>query len=137
MPVVFIEENGQGKLAIDGIKLLASLNVDIEVVTSEEICDKLLALSNEERIELFNSCLVEPASIYPFEEKSKEYYESIFSHKLLKEEYNPFKPMEPYFCRPPETIKKELKYEKNPMKKKQLNRELNDSIKYFKYGRIF
>ena len=32
-------------------------------------------------------------------------------------------------CRPPETIKKDIKHEKNPMRLKQLNQELNKSYK--------
>lgn len=42
----------------------------------------------------------------------------------------------PDLPRPPAEIKKEIKYEKNPMRLKQLNRELNESYKtYRKKGR--
>lgn len=34
--------------------------------------------------------------------------------------------------RPPEEIKKQIKYEKNPMRLKQLNRELNESYKVYR-----
>lgn len=34
--------------------------------------------------------------------------------------------------RPPVEIKKELKHEKNPMRRKQLNRELTESYKHYK-----
>ena len=37
--------------------------------------------------------------------------------------------------RPPEEIKKDIKYEKNPMRLKQLNRELNESYKVYKRKR--
>ena len=38
-------------------------------------------------------------------------------------------------CRPPETIKKDIKHEKNPMKLKQLNQELNKSYKIYRTRR--
>lgn len=38
----------------------------------------------------------------------------------------------PAFIRSPEEIKKQIKYEKNPMRLKQLNRELNDSYKMYR-----
>ena len=34
--------------------------------------------------------------------------------------------------RPPEEIKRDIKYEKNPMRLKQLNQELNISYKFYK-----
>ena len=37
--------------------------------------------------------------------------------------------------RPPEEIKKDIKYEKNPMRLKQLNKELNESYKAYKRKR--
>ena len=37
-----------------------------------------------------------------------------------------------YNIRPPEEIKKQIKYEKNPMRLKQLNKELNDSYKFYR-----
>ena len=39
---------------------------------------------------------------------------------------------ETYNVRPPEEIKKQIKHEKNPMRLKQLNRELNDSYKVYR-----
>lgn len=41
---------------------------------------------------------------------------------------------EVYMCRPPVEIKKELKRERNPMRIKQLNKELNESYKT--YGKV-
>ena len=38
-------------------------------------------------------------------------------------------------CRPPEAIKKDIKHEKNPMRLKQLNRELNKSYKIYRTRR--
>ena len=38
-------------------------------------------------------------------------------------------------CRPPETIKKDIKHEKNPMRLKQLNQELNKSYKIYQTRR--
>lgn len=38
-------------------------------------------------------------------------------------------------CRPPETIKKDIKHEKNPMRLKQLNQELNKSYKIYRTRR--
>ena len=38
-------------------------------------------------------------------------------------------------CRPPETIKKYIKHEKNPMRLKQLNQELNKSYKIYRTRR--
>ncbi len=38
-------------------------------------------------------------------------------------------------CRPPETIKKDIKHEKNPMRLKQLNQELNRSYKIYRTRR--
>ena len=38
-------------------------------------------------------------------------------------------------CRPPETIKKDIKHEKNPMRLKQLNQELNKSYKTYRTRR--
>ena len=38
-------------------------------------------------------------------------------------------------CRPPETIKKDIKHEKNPMRLKQLNKELNKSYKIYRTRR--
>ena len=40
-----------------------------------------------------------------------------------------------YSCRPPETIKKDIKHEKNPMRLKQLNQELNKSYKIYRTRR--
>lgn len=37
--------------------------------------------------------------------------------------------------RPPSEIKKELKHEKNPMRRKQLNRELNESYRVYRRKR--
>lgn len=37
-----------------------------------------------------------------------------------------------YKYRPPEEIKRDIKHEKNPMRLKQLNQELNESYKYYK-----
>ena len=34
--------------------------------------------------------------------------------------------------RPPEEIRRDIKHEKNPMRLKQLNQELNESYKYYK-----
>ncbi len=42
---------------------------------------------------------------------------------------------EMYYVRPPEKIKKQIKHEKNPMRLKQLNRELNDSYKVYRKKR--
>lgn len=38
--------------------------------------------------------------------------------------------------RPPEEIKRDIKYERNPMRLKQLNRELNASYKYYKRNEV-
>ena len=38
-------------------------------------------------------------------------------------------------CRPPKTIKKDIKHEKNPMRLKQLNQELNKSYKIYRTRR--
>ena len=38
-------------------------------------------------------------------------------------------------CRPPETIKRDIKHEKNPMRLRQLNQELNMSYKFYKGGK--
>ena len=38
-------------------------------------------------------------------------------------------------CRPPEAIKKDIKHEKNPMRLKQLNQELNKSYKIYRTRR--
>lgn len=38
-------------------------------------------------------------------------------------------------CRQPETIKKDIKHEKNPMRLKQLNQELNKSYKIYRTRR--
>ena len=38
-------------------------------------------------------------------------------------------------CRTPETIKKDIKHEKNPMRLKQLNQELNKSYKIYRTRR--
>ena len=38
-------------------------------------------------------------------------------------------------CRPPEMIKKDIKHEKNPMRLKQLNQELNKSYKIYRTRR--
>lgn len=38
-------------------------------------------------------------------------------------------------CRPQETIKKDIKHEKNPMRLKQLNQELNKSYKIYRTRR--
>lgn len=44
-----------------------------------------------------------------------------------------FKNLEEIWCvRPPAEIKKELKHEKNPMRRKQLNRELTESCRWYK-----
>ena len=37
-----------------------------------------------------------------------------------------------YLPRPPAEIKKDIKYERNPMRLKQLNKELNESCKFYK-----
>lgn len=39
---------------------------------------------------------------------------------------------EMYYVRTPEEIKKQIKHEKNPMRLKQLNRELNESYKVYR-----
>ena len=38
-------------------------------------------------------------------------------------------------CRQPQAIKKDIKHEKNPMRLKQLNKELNKSYKIYRGGR--
>lgn len=38
----------------------------------------------------------------------------------------------PDMPRPPAEIKKDIKYERNPMRLKQLNKELNESYKFYK-----
>lgn len=56
--------------------------------------------------------------------------------ELIKKLQEDFQPLEmiskTYNIRPPEEIKKQIKYEKNPMRLKQLNRELNESYKVYR-----
>ena len=42
---------------------------------------------------------------------------------------------QPLKYRTPETIKRDIKHEKNPMRLKQLNQELNASYKFYKGGK--
>ena len=42
---------------------------------------------------------------------------------------------QPLKYRTPETIKRDIKHEKNPMRLKQLNQELNMSYKFYKGGK--
>ena len=69
-----------------------------------------------------------------FDAKLKEFYNEIYSK--LKKLYDPLtRFISVYSCRTPETIKKDIKHEKNPMRLKQLNQELNKSYKIYRIRR--
>lgn len=74
---------------------------------------------NEEELKkpLMNCCAVENDAL---EESIRELKEVV---------------LEMCYVRPPEEIKKEIKHEKNPMRLKQLNRELNESYKVYRKKR--
>lgn len=55
--------------------------------------------------------------------------------EIIRELQENLPTFEMYEVRPPEEIKKQIKYEKNPMRLKQLNRELNDSYKVYRKKR--
>ena len=71
--------------------------------------------------------------------KLKEFYNELYSK--LKKLYDPMTRFisvdlsAKASCRPPETIKKDIKHEKNPMRLKQLNQELNKSYKIYRTRR--
>ena len=82
--------------------------------------------------------------------KLNEFYHLIINYKnmtdkelysKLKKLYEPMKRLisvdlpAKASCRPPETIKKDIKHEKNPMRLKQLNQELNKSYKIYRTRR--
>ena len=57
-------------------------------------------------------------------------YKELYSK--LKKLYDPMtRFISVYLCRTPEIIKKDIKHEKNPMRLKQLNQELNKSYKIY------
>lgn len=134
---VLISGEGNGKsLVINGKKLLEKLGLDENNLTSEMVAEKLLQLTNEEREALFFECSVcsridllkmldaEVEIVSPF---------PILDEKILKfNQEELFLPYEDYFERTPEVIKKELKYEKNPMRIRQLNQELTAAYKSLK-----
>ena len=57
------------------------------------------------------------------DEIMRKLQESLSTYQMLTELY---------YVRTPEEIKKQIKHEKNPMRLKQLNRELNESYKVYK-----
>ena len=85
--------------------------------------------------------------------KLKEFYHLIFNfmnmtdkelYSKLKKLYDSYDSLTRFIsvdlpaktlCRPPETIKKDIKHEKNPMRLKQLNQELNKSYKIYRTRR--
>ena len=84
------------------------------------------------------------------DDKLNEFYHLIINHKYMtdKEIYSElqklYEPMIRFISvdlpakasyRPPETIKKDIKHEKNPMRLKQLNQELNKSYKIYRTRR--
>lgn len=71
---------------------------------------------------------------YKFEIIEDPIVEALKSMKKLELVLKPFydKAVLALECRPPEEIKRDIKYEKNPMRLKQLNQELNASYKFYK-----
>ena len=121
---------GEAKVAIDGKRFLDLLNLDEKIVTAEDISEKLLSLSDEERAKIFNECIVEDSEAFEILNRTKKDYEDIFSMPSNDE----FFYHDNLGYRPPSEIKKELKYEKNPMRIKQLQKELNNSLVCLKRG---
>lgn len=64
-------------------------------------------------------------------ESFAEYVEQIIESLVLRAEALEYLD-EVWNVRPPSEIKKELKHEKNPMRRKQLNRELNESYRLYR-----
>ena len=133
---IFGGSNGEKKLVIDAVKFIAELGLNIETLTAEDIKDSLMKLSEEEREELFTKCSIF-SDYFDLVEKSRSTLLAEGCFRLVDEERNYFDIIdrEKRHIRVPEEIKKDLKYEKNPMRKKQLNKELTESYRYFKYRR--
>lgn len=133
---VLASGNGRSNcFVIDGMKFLMELGFTEENVTAEAVAEALFNLSEEERNNLFSKCNITS------ERELLKYFgnEVIINKPLLLPEifdtqefrdYTPFE--EKYFERTPEVIKKELKYEKNPMRIKQLNQELTAAYRSLK-----
>lgn len=133
---VLASGNGRSNcFVIDGMKFLMELGFTEENVTAEAVAEALFNLSEEERNNLFSKCNITS------ERELLKYFgnEVIINKPLLLPEifdtqefrdYTPFE--EKYFERTPEAIKKELKYEKNPMRIKQLNQELTAAYRSLK-----
>ena len=122
------------KLLIDGDKFLKNLGLDSKIkLESFDISEKLLEMDEEKRKELFNSCIIKETEVslkgrfFNTEEILKN--EEKKNHEFKKDLNKEFKNLS---VRTPEEIKRELKYCKNYIRRKQLNKELTISYKYFK-----
>lgn len=69
---------------------------------------------------LMDCCVVVTDAL---DELIRKLQESLQTFEMLSEIYD---------VRPPEEIKKQIKHEKNPMRLKQLNQELNESYKVYR-----
>jgi len=100
---------------IDGKKFLAKIGCSESNVTAELVRDLLFVMSDSEREDLFAECTVitreEPCMFLDIKKSCIE--------------------IGNYHFYSPVDIKKRLKYCKNPMERKNLQRELNDAYKKY------
>ena len=125
--------NGEQKLVIDAMKLITKLGLEIETLTAEDVRNALINLSEEERENLFTECSIFN-NYFDIEKASRPTLLTENCFKMPKERdiYEIFERNHP-IPRVPAEIRKDLRYEKNPMRKTQLNQELTASCRYWKY----
>ena len=134
----------KSSLLINAKMLLEKLGLDEDTLTADEFCNALLNLTDEERENIFTGCSDVPREVLHliegFHLRDISFYEDGLPHlnpEIFKMEqrncFDDFYEMNHQYCRTPEEIKRNLKFEKNPMRIKQLNRELTDSCRFWKW----
>lgn len=110
-------------MKIDGKKFLEGIGLTESIVTSQEICERLMSLSKAEVTALFASCTIvdEQPMIFPTEEDMYKdfYYVGSSDEKLLTDV----------------EIKHKIKYEKSYLAKKELQRSLGPDM--FTHGKHY
>lgn len=102
-------------VVIDGKKMLSILHISEETVTPELIRDTLLSLSLEERIKLEEECVVHVDDITPHLSLEMLAVNDVFKFTNTDDRFE-YTEVE---------LKRLIKYERNPMRKKELQRELS------------
>lgn len=109
-------------MKIDGKKFLDGIGLTENIITSQEICKRLMALSKTEVIALFASCAIaeEKPMICMVEDINRDfYYVGETDEKLLTDV----------------ELKRKIKYEKSYLAKKEMQRNLGPDM--FTHGKHY